>query len=80
MPSELTVATLDSSDRPTSILIVACAKASLETTERPFFAASLRNMIAYLTDHYDEETLKNALQVRTRLSQTASQRLEIVLF
>ena len=63
MPSELTRATMDSTDRPTSILICACSRASQDTSDKSFFLACVRKIFDRLTDYYDEDTQKVVLQV-----------------
>ena len=63
MPSELSSSILDQADRPTSLLIVACGRASRDTSDRSYYAASLRNIVAFLVDNFDAETQKSVLQV-----------------
>ena len=63
MPSELSSSILDQADRPTSLLIVACGRASRDTSDRSYYAASLRNIVAFLIDNFDAETQKSVLQV-----------------
>lgn len=63
MPSEMANPILDSTDRPTSLIIVACSRASRDTSDRAFFAPSLRNIITFITERFDVEIQRRVLQV-----------------
>ena len=67
MPSEVSSPILDGADRPTSLIIVACSRASRDTSDRAFFAPSLRNIIAFITDRFDVEIQRKVLQVHSEL-------------
>jgi len=64
MPLEVCRATIDSSDRPTSILLAACHHAAQDTSDRRYYKDVVNNIIAFLLDKCDVETQKLTFEMQ----------------